>query len=148
VKVRRATSADLPVLVPLFDSYRQFYEQASSPSLAERFLAQRLAREESIVFLAEESGAAVGFTLLYPSFSSVSLRRIFVLNDLFVPPAARHRGAGGLLLEAARDWGRNQGAHYLELSTAVDNPAQRLYEAHGWRPDLEFLHYELSLEDG
>jgi len=48
-------------------------------------------------------------------------------------------------LEAAREFGVSEGAHYLELSTAVDNPAQRLYEGCGWVQDREFLYYERSL---
>jgi GNAT superfamily N-acetyltransferase len=88
---------------------------------------------------------AIGFTQLYPLFSSISLGRTYVLNDLFVVPSTRHRGVGGLLLEAARRWAEEEKVHSLELSTAVDNPAQRVYEAHGWLLDREFLHYELPL---
>jgi GNAT superfamily N-acetyltransferase len=132
-------------MVPLFDAYRQFYEQPSDEAAGERFLAERLLRDESVVFLAEEGGVAVGFMQLYPLFSSISLGRVYLLNDLFVPPAARRKGVGALLLDAARAWGKREGAHYLELSTAADNPAQRLYEACGWLEDREFLYYELPL---
>ena len=145
VHVRRAERADLPNLVPLFDAYRRFYEQPSDPAGAERFLSERLDRRESVVFVAEARGVPVGFMQLYPIFSSTSLGRVYVLNDLFVASAARKKGVGGLLLETARAWGRNEGVHSLELSTAVDNPAQRLYEAHGWTPDIEFLHYDLTV---
>jgi len=145
VTVRRAGRADLEALTPLFDAYRQFYDQPSDPKASARFLSNRLARDESIVFLAEEGGRAVGFMQLYPLFSSVSLGRVYLLNDLYVPPEARRRGVGARLLEAARGLGEQDGAHYLELSTAVDNPAQRVYEASGWIRDREFLYYELPL---
>jgi len=145
ITVRRAGRADLEALTPLFDAYRQFYEQPSDPGASGRFLADRLARDESVVFLAEEERNAVGFMQLYPLFSSVSLGRVYMLNDLFVPPAARRRGVGARLLAEARALGEDAGAHYLELSTAVDNPAQRLYEACGWVQDREFLYYELPL---
>jgi len=145
IRVRRARPDDLRSISPLFDAYRQFYEQSPDARAAEQFLSDRLARGESVVFIAEEGEAPVGFMQLYPMFSSISLGRTYVLNDLFVPPTARRRGVGGLLLEAARVWGEHEGAHYLELSTAVDNPAQRVYEAHGWVPDREFLHYERRL---
>ena len=135
----------MPRLAPLFDAYRQFYEQSSDIAASEKFLDDRLVRGESVAFLAEEGGVTVGFVQLYPIFSSTSLGRVYVLNDLFVVPGARRKGVGGLLLEAARNWSDREGALYLELSTAVDNPAQRLYEAHGWMPDLEFLHYELPV---
>lgn len=145
VTIRRAVREDLEALAPLFDAYRQFYEQPPDPPAAERFLSDRLSRDDSVVLVAEVGGSVVGFTQLYPLFSSISLGRVYVLNDLFVRPAARRNGVGADLLEAARVYAETAGAHYLELSTAVDNPAQRLYEACGWVADREFLHYELSL---
>jgi ribosomal protein S18 acetylase RimI-like enzyme len=148
VRVRRAGREDLPALVPLFDAYREFYEQPPDLARSERFLADRLEHDESFVFVAEEAGRAVGFMQLYPTFSSVTLGRVYVLNDLFVAPQARGRGVASRLLETAREWSEREGAVYLELSTAVDNPAQRLYEAHGWVLDREFLHYELILPNG
>src|SRR5579885_1377936 len=74
VEVRRATIEDLDTLVPLFDAYRQFYRQPSAPTEARRFLRDRLEQNESIVFLALVEAAAVGFTQLYPSFSSAPWR--------------------------------------------------------------------------
>jgi hypothetical protein len=143
--IRKATGNDVDAVAPLFDAYRQFYEQPSAPAAAREFLRDRLARNESVVLVAEEGTVTVGFTQLYPLFSSVSLKPIYVLNDLFVDPKARRKGVGARLLEAARAYGKETGAHYLELSTAVDNPAQRLYAACGWQPDREFLYYELPL---
>jgi len=146
IHVRRAGPDDLRTLVPLFDAYRVFYEQAPDAPAAERFLRDRLTRNESIVFVAGEGGIVLGFTQLYPLYASISLGRIYMLNDLFVVPSARRKGVGGVLLEAARRWAEGEGAHYLELSTAVDNPAQRVYEAHGWILDREFLYYERPLQ--
>ncbi|MGP8075251.1 MAG: GNAT family N-acetyltransferase [Thermoplasmata archaeon] len=145
VAVRRATIEDVETVAPLFDAYRQFYEQSTDLPAARAFLRDRLFREESVVLIAEQAGRALGFTQLYPLFSSVSLGPIYVLNDLFVDPSARRKGVAAQLLEAARKFGGGTGAHYLELSTAVDNPAQRLYEACDWTLDREFLHYELLL---
>jgi hypothetical protein len=148
ITIRRATTSDADRIAPLFDAYRVFYEQSSELPAARRFLLDRLERGESVVFVAEREGVAVGFVQLYASFTSVSLGPIYVLNDLYVIPGSRRGGVGALLLGAAGAFGRAQGAHYLELSTAVDNPAQLLYEASGWLPDREFLHYELPLRAG
>jgi len=146
--VRRASSVDLDAVAPLFDAYRRFYEQPSDLAASRKFLSDRLEKNESVVFVAETGRVAVGFTQLYPLFSSVSLGPIYILNDLFVDPTARRLGVGARLLEAARAFGRGAGAHYMELSTAVDNPAQGLYEANGWWLDREFLHYELPIREG
>ena len=100
--LRRATPADLPRLVPLFDAYRVFYGRPSDPGRAERFLRERLAGDESVIYLAEERGTAFGFVQLYPSFWSVAACRSWILNDLFVSPEHRRTGAGKALMDRAR----------------------------------------------
>lgn len=147
IQIRQATAADVDALTPLFDQYRQFYGQPSDTALARAFLAERLKNRQSIVFIAvAPTGEAVGFTQLYPSFSSVSAARIFVLNDLFVIPAARRSGVAGGLLESAGNYARSVGAVRLSLTTAVDNiAAQSLYLSRGWQPDKQFVGFDLSL---
>src|SRR6266699_3356408 len=83
------------LLLPLFDAYRQFYRKPSDPGLARRFLLERFQHNQSVVFLAmRRDGSAVGFTQLFPSFSSASAARILVLNDLFVLPETRRMRVG------------------------------------------------------
>ena len=149
VEIIRASIDDLDMIVPLFDGYRQFYQQASDLEGARRFLQAHLERQTSVIFLAlrtNEQGQreACGFTQLYPSFSSVSMKRLWILNDLFVAPSARRTGTGTALLERARQFAIETGAKGLSLTTAVDNYiAQVVYEAAGWRRDQEFYAYHL-----
>ena len=146
MKVRQATVADLESLVCLFDGYRQFYGQASDLTGARAFLMERFEHQQSTLFVAVEDEKVVGFTQLYPSFSSVGLSRLFILNDLFVSPDARGGGVGRALLQAACDYGRAVGAARLCLSTAVTNvAAQALYEIAGWTRDMEFFNYDFTL---
>ena len=146
VEVRQATVADLNLLVPLFDAYRRFYRQPSEPERARRFLLERLEHSQSVVFLAFEDAVAIGFTQLYPSFSSGAMAPIFILNDLFVAPEVRRRGAGSALLQAAAQYGRSAGALRLVLSTEIANTtAQSLYERTGWKRDTVFCVYQLAL---
>jgi len=72
----------LDVIAPLFDAYRVFYKQASNLDAAKAFLHERLKNKESVIYLAIKDSKAVGFTQLYPLFSSVSMERMFILNDL------------------------------------------------------------------
>src|SRR5689334_1008174 len=142
VRTVRAELDDLEALVPLFDGYRSFYRQGSDPAGARAFLAERLKRDESVIFIAMVDGAAVGFTQLYPLFSSVSMKRLWLLNDLFVAPTGRRTGAGRALLDRAERWARETGSKGLTLSTEITNAtAQRLYESAGWTKDDEFVHY-------
>ena len=146
--IRRATVADLDALVPLFDAYRMFYAQASDPVRAREFLAQRLANGESAVLVAERGPSAVGFTQLYPVFSSVRTARTWLLNDLFVVDGARRGGVARALLDAAAAFAREQGAAGLMLETTRDNaPARALYRDAGWHED-ETQWYSLATPPG
>ena len=142
ISVRQAVLSDLAVLAPLFDGYRQFYGRAPDVAAAESFLRERFNHGESVVFLAQAEGAPVGFTQLYPSFSSVSLARTFVLNDLFVVPSYRRTGVGSALLRAAVEYARSLGAIRVTLNTDKANAsAQAVYEVQGWKRDQEFYVY-------
>lgn len=142
----RAGAEHVDLLAPLFDAYRQFYQLPSDLPRARAYLAERLREEEAVVFLAAEESTALGFTLLYPSFSSLSMKPLWILNDLYVVPKVRRRGVARALLEAARQFAIATGAVGLTLETATDNhSAQRLYEQLGWQRETEFFHYSLMV---
>lgn len=145
VRVVRATSNDVDRIVPLFVAYREFYQRAADPQRSRTYLEERLARNESVIFLAEEGTTPVGFVQLYPTFASLAMKPWWVLYDLYVLPRARRRGVATRLLARAKQHATETGADGLSLETAVDNPAQKLYEALGWKRDERFLHYELYL---
>jgi GNAT superfamily N-acetyltransferase len=133
-------------VVRLFDAYRQFYEQVTDLNGARNFLTERLVKNESVIFLASEDGHPVGFTQLYPSFSSVSMQRTWILNDLFIAPNARGHGVGVALMERAKQFALETDARELTLETAKTNvTAQNLYEKCGWKRDEAFYKYELSM---
>jgi ribosomal protein S18 acetylase RimI-like enzyme len=148
VKTIRAGLEHLGVLAGLFDGYRQFYGQEPDLPGARTFLEARLKGRESVVLLAvpkDAPGTAVGFVQLYPSFSSVSMKPIWILNDLFVAPQSRRAGVARSLLDAALELARSTGAARLRLSTAKDNEAAKaLYAAAGYRM-VDFDQYELQV---
>jgi len=147
VRIRQANLRDLGLIAPLFDAYRQFYGQRADLPGARRFLRERVRRGESVIFVALAGREAVGFMQLYPLFDSVTMRRMWVLYDLYVVAGWRRRGVGRLLMRWARAWGKQSKAGRLVLETAVGNlPAQRLYEKLGWKHDKEFHRYYLDLK--
>lgn len=144
--MRQATGVDLDAAALLFDQYRQFYGQPSDLDRARAFLAERMANEESVILLATDAeeigGAASGFAQLFPSFTSVSTGRIWILNDLFVAPSARGRGVARALMESVRRHAERTNAVRVELTTRFDNvAARRLYERVGYERDREFMTY-------
>jgi GNAT superfamily N-acetyltransferase len=149
VSVRRAGAGDVDAAARLFTGYLRFYGRRTPESSARAFIGARLAAQDSVFFLAECGPEALGFTQLYPAFASLSLAPSWILNDLYVEPAARGRGVGEALMQAARELALSSGAAELMLQTARDNAtAQRLYEKLGWLRDDEFLVYTLDPKKG
>ncbi len=146
--IHTAIPEDAALIAPLFDAYRQFYEQPADADAALAFITARLERGESVILLARRpDGSALGFCQLYPSFCSVLAAPIYVLYDLFVVPDARRLGVGRALLLAAEAHARATGHARMDLTTARNNlRAQALYESLGWVRDEVFLSYARHLQ--
>jgi len=142
ITVRQAVLADLADAALLFDQYRQFQGQASDLAAARDFLQARFDHGESILFLAYADAQPVGFAQLYPSFSSVALQRVFILNDLFVTATGRRQQVATQLLATLEGYAWSLGAVRVTLNVARENQrAQALYEARGWTQDDHFYMY-------
>ncbi len=141
MNIREATINDLDILVPLFDGYRKFYRQPSDLDQAKKFLEERISKSESVIYIAFVKTKPVGFTQLYPLFSSVSMQRMYLLNDLFVDSASRGQGIGTALIDQVKERCRKEGQKGIALQTEVTNPAQKLYEHLGFKkdPDLQYF---------
>ncbi len=138
----------LDQVTPLFDAYRQFYQQPADQASARIFIKERLHNRDSLILLAlsDEPLRPLGFTQLYPAFSSVRMRPLWILNDLFVTPEARGQGVGRRLMEAARRRAGQAGMVALVLATEKNNTsAKALYEKLGYELDTAFDYYELAL---
>ena len=148
LELLRADASRVDQVADLFDAYRGFYGQPANLPQSRQFLAERLARDESVIFYVQDaSGQALGFVQLYPSFSSIDAHRTWLLSDLFTASQARGRGVGSLLMNAAREFAVATGAKGLVLETATDNhTAQRLYESLGYVRDPGYYTYGLDLK--
>lgn len=140
--LQKASLNELESLTELFDLYRQFYEQESDIDGAREFLKARIQNDDSVIFIAINEETPIGFVQLYPSFSSVSMKRIWVLNDLYVKKDARKNGAGEKLIQTAIQFARDTGAKGVLLETGKENvTAQRLYEKIGFHKESNFFYY-------
>jgi ribosomal protein S18 acetylase RimI-like enzyme len=148
MEISEATIEDLEGVSNLFNLYRIFYQQESDLESANTYIKERMENKESVLFVVKDKQNYVGFTQLYPAFSSISLKRAWILNDLYVDKEARKQGVGELLLRKAKEFAIETGAKSLSLSTAPDNhSAQRLYEKNGYKRDTQYYHYELDLAE-
>ncbi|MFF1408742.1 GNAT family N-acetyltransferase [Streptomyces sp. NPDC058289] len=148
VVLRQAGEADLDTAAELFRGYLEFYEvEVEDPERPRAFLAERLAGGDSFILLAEVPGAGtVGFTQVYPMFSSLAMKPAWLLGDLYVAPAGRRTGAGRALLREVLRRAREAGVSGVQLETAYDNlVAQGLYEAEGFvREEFHMYFHDLS----
>jgi ribosomal protein S18 acetylase RimI-like enzyme len=153
MEIKRITSDESSLVISLFNQYRVFYKKESDIALAEKFIKERLDKTESVIFVALEKDGVqqnpVGFTQLYPKYSSVSASKNWILNDLYVDSNYRKQGIGEALIKNAMDFARAEGATFVQLETAIDNyTAQSLYEAVGFikqEPESGYLVYRVGV---
>ncbi len=145
MKVILANVEYLEEVANLFDRYRSFYQQPTDLQAARTFIGERFQQGDSKILVAIEGTQVIGFTQLYPSFSSISMQPIWILNDLFVAENYRQQGIAKSLMRAAADLARETDAVRIVLSTQVANvAAQSLYESLGFEKDQDFYHYSKS----
>lgn len=143
--IHKATVEDAGITALLFDAYRMFYGQPSDIKGATEFITERLRQNESVILLALINNTTVGFTQLYPIFTSVGMQRTWLLNDLYVDALYRGKHIATALLNAAKDFGRSTNSKWLMLQTGAANAAaQALYEKNGWHKETD-LFYSVSL---
>ena len=142
MSIQKATLNDLDSLSELFDLYRIFYQQKSDLNGAREFIKERLNNEESVIFIAFDENNPIGFVQLYPSFSSVSMKRTWVLNDLYVSESVRGKGFGEKLIKKAITFAKDTGAKGVLLETNIENvTAQRLYEKIGFTKETNHFYF-------
>jgi GNAT superfamily N-acetyltransferase len=146
MKIAQATIEQLNDVAFLFNQYRIFYRQPADLDSAQKFIRDRLQKQDAVIFLAMENDHPVGYTQLFPSWSSVSMQRVWILNDLFVLAEKRNQGIAKALMNKARDHAKSTNAVRLILATEVTNTSgQSLYESMGYSRFNDFYHYVLKI---
>lgn len=151
IEIRKIDKTEYRIVVEMFNKYRIFYKQLSDFELAENYLKERLENKEAHIFIAfsKEATQLLGFTLLYPKFSSVSAKKNWHIGDLYVEQEHRKLGIGNKLLETAISFAKEENAVFVSLNTALDNyTAQNLYEKFGFEkrePAPGYLYYQYNL---
>lgn len=148
MNVRLATITDLNEISSLFDTYRVFYRQLSNIDQSTAFVRERFLNQQSWILVVEQEGRLVGFSQLYPMFSSVSVHRLMVLNDLFVVTEKRGTGLGRALISASQRLAKEMGFETMTIATEKGNAkARQLYPEIGFKEDSNFIHYTMTLND-
>jgi GNAT superfamily N-acetyltransferase len=148
--VRPATPADADVLLGLIDALAD-YEKLERPDAAAR---ERLVRDafgdprRIETFLVEVAGEAVGYALIFESYSSFLARPTLYLEDVFVLPQHRRGGIGAEVLRYLAEEALRRGCGRMEWQVLTWNePAIRFYDKIGARRLDDWVSYRLSAED-
>lgn len=145
MKIRPLNKSDYPQWRELWDQYLVFYnhtlEETQTQLTFERLTS---AKPEIHGLVIEVEAKLIGFTHSSFTHSTWSENQDLYLEDLFVDPAHRGRGAGRALIEAVAEFGKSQGAQKLYWQTHKDNhTAQSLYKKLASKS--EFVIYEQQL---
>jgi ribosomal protein S18 acetylase RimI-like enzyme len=152
IQIKKIDKAEYKLVVEMFNKYRIFYKQPSDLHLAENYLKERLENNQAYIFIAysDDLNSLIGFTLLYPKFSSVSAKQNWHIGDLYVEPEFRKQGVGNILIQKAIDFAKEHSAVFVSLNTATDNfIAQSVYDTFGFEkcePNPGYLYYQYKLK--
>jgi GNAT superfamily N-acetyltransferase len=146
--IRKAVMEDLESLSILFDNYRKFYKKGADIIGAGVFLRERVINNDSEIFIAEnDARVIVGFVQLYPIFSSTRMKRLWLLNDLFIQPDYRSKGISIALINECKNLCRRTNSCGMILETAKENTiGNNLYLKTGFLPDSGHNYYEWEIE--
>jgi ribosomal protein S18 acetylase RimI-like enzyme len=155
--VRRATSADLPVIGRLgallvkehydFDPRRFLASRPGTPEGYASFISTQLEEPDKAVLVADDNGDVIGYAYAaIEGYNYMALRGpAGVLHDIIVDPERRGRGVGRLLLDVTLEFFRSRGVPRVVLSTAERNEAaQRLFASMGFRRTMIEMTRELD----
>jgi ribosomal protein S18 acetylase RimI-like enzyme len=149
MRIIKATLDHLDLLTPLFVKYREFYGELPYPESSREFLEKRLRRDESVIYLAlakDDDSKLLGFCQLYPSFSSLSLKRVWILNDIYVNEDYRRQLVADHLVKHAKKMAKETQAVRMRVATSSTNDvAQKVYESIGFKEDTQFKNYVLPI---
>lgn len=148
MRIVQATLEHLDQLTPLFIKYRELFGQVAYPESSRKFLSTRISRKESVIYLAmpDDEERILGFCQLYPSYSSLSLKRVWILNDIYVCEDARRQLVGDHLIQAAKKMAKETQAIRMRASSSINNDvAHKLYESLGFVEDHEFKNFILPI---
>ena len=147
VHIRPAQHEDIGLILDLIKAlaaYEKAPEQAkATPQDIEKALFKPTPRAHALICSVDDQ--PVGFALYFYNFSTWTGKSGVFLEDLFVEPAYRGRGAGKALLRRLAQIACEQDCARFEWNVLDWNePAIKFYEAFGAEAQTEWVGYRLS----
>lgn len=149
MRIIQATLEHLDVLTPMFIRYRELYGAMPLVEQSRAFLEQCLSTQQAVTFLAfdEATDKLMGFNLLYLSHSSLSLRPVWILNDIFVCEDSRRKQvARHLVIRAKEEAIKNNAVRIRVATNSANETTRKMYESLGFYENHQLTNYILALE--
>ncbi|PWN34612.1 acyl-CoA N-acyltransferase [Meira miltonrushii] len=148
VTIRRVKKEDEEAWTNLWEQYNVFYKRTIPIEVTKKTF-ERLCDENVRMYGAvavdnSSQQQIVGFVTWYPHANTSSIEEVVYLNDLFVDPTIRNKGAGRALIEHVADHAKTIPAHHVYwLTQHFNHRAQLLYTKVANKSD--YVHYMKSL---
>lgn len=154
VTTRTARAKDVDTIAELWKDLMDFHQKRdrhftrspTGPSIFAEFVADQLEKPDSLVLVAEEGGAIVGYCLAVTETHSpvFAKPRHAEIIDLFVSETHRQCGIGEHLVHEVEHWFSQRGIDRIEARVAVRNEVStQFWRKIGYQSYIETMFREL-----
>jgi len=149
VHIRPATISDVPAIANFIGKLAEYEKLSHAVNVTDDLLRQHLfgANPAAEVLMAELDGREIGYALFFQTYSTFVGRPGIWLEDLFVLPQYRGKGAGKALLTAVARIAAQRNCGRLEWSVLDWNsPAIEFYKSVGAFPLDDWTIFRMTGE--
>ena len=150
IKIRKATEADIPQLLPLMRELAEFEKYADAFAVTEKILRERGFRRSPPDFyclVAEENAALVGIVVYYFVAFTYRAKPNLIVKELYVAESHRSKGVGNLLMKAVAQEAERTLRHDQMVGRKMEQARHRVLPSSSRRPPDRIVHPTRSREN-
>ena len=145
MEVRLMQYSDIDQVAVLLEEFRLLYGAPPDLEKTLQYLKDRFENEQSKIFIALDGNEYLGFCQMYPTFSSISLKKLYILKELYVVKSHRKKGVAKELIQHAEKSAKRFNTIGLIIETRITNQsALKFYDSVGYLKEGEHIYYYLD----
>lgn len=147
IKIREAIIEDSSLILKFVNELATFERAASEVSVTVEDIQRSIFSANSSVhaLICSINSEPIGFAVYYYNYSTWLGKNGLFLEDIYITPKYRGKGAGKKLLKHLAEIAVSKGCGRFELSVLDWNqPAIKFYESIGAKPLTEWISYRLE----
>lgn len=146
-ELNRCSESDIQILAELFNEYAASAKTEFSPTIAQELADVNCFRG----FVVSVNDSAVGFAVIYETYSSYRSRPVWNLHDLMISARVRGQGCGRAFMRFLLEQAKHENVVKVTLEVNENNEvAKRLYQSFGFEDfrssSPNDLHYQTYLD--